>query len=108
MQGSSKGATSMPAASDWRSASTADKLMELDRDQFAVEFLRRNPAYAEDYRNTQDHIAAGSLAHDAGMARLARQWGLIFPACTRDARMGVSRPVAAGTFTCRCRRCSGP
>jgi hypothetical protein len=97
----------MPAASDWRSASTANELMRLDRDQFAVEFLRRNPAYAEDYRNTQDHIASGSLAHDAGMARLARQWGLIFPACTRDARMGVSRPVAAGTFACRCRRCSG-
>jgi hypothetical protein len=38
----------MPAASDWRSASTANELMRLDRDQFAVEFLRRNPAYAED------------------------------------------------------------
>lgn len=97
----------MPAASDWRSASTANELMRLDRDQFAVEFLRRNPAYAEDYRNTQHHIASGSLAHDAGMARLARQWGLIFPACPRDACMGIARPVAAGAFACRCRHCAG-
>lgn len=97
----------MPAASDWRSASTANELMRLDRDQFAVEFLRRNPTYAEDYRNTQRRIASGSLAYDVGMARLARRWGLIFPACTRDARVGVSRPVAAGAFACRCRHCAG-
>ena len=86
----------MPVASDWRSASTANELMRLDRDQFAVEFLRRNPVYADDYRNTQEHIASGSVSQDAGMARLARQWGLIFPACTRHPCMGVARPVAAG------------
>lgn len=97
----------MPAASDWRSASTADKLMQLDRDQFAVEFLRRNPAYADAYRDTQIHIASGSLTHEAGMARLARQWGLIFRACPRDTCMGVSRPVAAEAFACRCRHCAG-
>lgn len=96
----------MQAASDWRSASTADKLMQLDRNQFAVEFLRRNPAYAGAYRDTQVHIAAGSLTHEAGMARLAREWGLTFPASSRDASMGISRPVATGTFACRCRRCS--
>lgn len=97
----------MPAASDWRSTSTANKLMRLDRDQFAVEFLRRNRAYAEDYRNIQDHIASGVLTRDAGMARLARQWGLIFPACTRDTCMGISGSVAAGAFARRCRRCAG-
>ena len=41
----------MPPASDWRSASTAEKLMSLDRPQFAAEFLRRNPDYSEDYRS---------------------------------------------------------
>jgi hypothetical protein len=56
--------------------------MQLDRPQFAAEFLRRNPDYNDDYRNTQDQIASGSLAHDAGMERLARRWGLSFPACT--------------------------
>lgn len=70
----------MPPASDWRSASTAQKLMSLDRPQFAAEFLRRNPDYIKDYRTTQDQIASGSLAHDVGMERLARRWGLSFPA----------------------------
>jgi hypothetical protein len=70
----------MPPESGWRFASTAKKLMSLDRPQFAAEFLRRNPDYIKDYRNTQDQIASGSLAHDAGMERLARRWGLSFPA----------------------------
>lgn len=96
----------MPAF-DWRSASTADRLMRLDRDQFAVEFLRRNPAYREDYRNTQEGIASGSLSREAGMAQLAHRWGLSFPACTRHPRVGDSRLVAAGTLPCRCCRCSG-
>jgi hypothetical protein len=76
-----RGRRDMPAASDWRSASTADTLMRLDQEQFAVEFLRRNPAYVQDYRNTQNRIAAGSLSRDAGKARFARRWGLSFPAC---------------------------
>lgn len=96
----------MPA-SDWRSASTAERLMRLDRDQFAVEFLRRNPTYSEDYRNTQEGIASGSLSRKAGMARLAHRWGLSFPACTRRPRVGDSCLVAAGTLPCRCRRYSG-
>jgi hypothetical protein len=54
--------------------------MSLDRPQFAAEFLRRNPDYIKDYRTTQGQIASGSLAHDAGMERLARRWGLSFPA----------------------------
>lgn len=70
----------MPPAFDWRAASTADRLMQLDRAQFAVEFLRRNPAYNEDYRDTQARIASGALAHDVGMEELARRWGLTFPA----------------------------
>lgn len=72
----------MPPVSDWQSASTAEKLMRLDRPQFAAEFLRRNYDYIKDYRNTQDQIASGLLAYDAGMERLARRWGLSFPPST--------------------------
>ena len=97
----------MPAASDWRSARTADMLMRLDQEQFAVEFLRRNPAYREDYRNTQIRIAAGSLLHDVGMARLARRWGLSFPACARYACVGFTCLMATGTLARRCHRCAG-
>jgi len=67
---------------DWRSAQLADKLMTLDREQFAVEFLRRNPAYVEDYNTTQALIAAGDVPADAGLAQLARRWGLSFPPST--------------------------
>jgi len=45
----------MPAASDWRSAHTADMLMRLDQEQFAVEFLRRNPAYGEVPQYAESH-----------------------------------------------------
>jgi len=67
---------------DWRSARLADKRMTLDREQFAVEFLRRNPAYVEDYNTTQALIAAGDVPADAGLAQLARRWGLSFPPST--------------------------
>lgn len=70
----------MPPASGWRAASSADRLMRLNRAQFAVEFLRRNPDYYEDYRNTQARIISGALTHDVGMEELARRWGLSFPA----------------------------
>lgn len=92
----------MPPASDWRSASTAEKLMRLERPQIAAEFLRRNPDYNKDYDNTKNQIASGSLAHDAGMERLALRWGLSFPACTRHRCMGIACHLATGTVTFRC------
>ena len=67
---------------DWRSARLADKLMTLDREQFAVEFLRRNPKYVQDYNTTHALIAAGDVPADAGLAQLARRWGLSFPPST--------------------------
>ena len=54
--------------------------MLLDRDQFAIEFLRRNQAYRDDYRQTLERIASGSLEERAAMAELARRWGLSFRA----------------------------
>jgi len=96
----------MPPASDWRSASTAQKLMRLDRPQFAAEFLRRHPGYNEDYRNTQDQIATGALPRDTGMERLALRWGLSFPACARRRCMGIARHLETGAFTVCCYRCS--
>jgi hypothetical protein len=70
----------MPPASDWRSAQVAEKLLQLNRSEFAVEFLRRNPAYQRDYRRTLDSIASGSQSHDVAIENLARRWGLNFPA----------------------------
>jgi hypothetical protein len=96
----------MPPASDWRSASAAKKLLQLDRAQLAAEFLRRHPGYNEDYCNTQDQIASGSVTHEAGMERIARRWGLSFPACTRRPCVGIARHLATGAYAIRCYRCS--
>ena len=96
----------MPPASDWRSASTAEKLMSLDRPQFAAEFLRRNHDYSEDYRVTQDQIASGVVEHAAGMDRLARRWGLSFRACPGHRFLELAFHMATRTFAIRCYYCS--
>lgn len=85
----------------------AQQIMRLDRAQFAAEFLRRNPDYIEDYRNTQNQIASGSQPHESGLEGLARRWGLSFPACARCRCMGLARRLATGADTvcgCRCHR----
>lgn len=73
----------MPPASDWRSQASGEKLMQLNRSQFAIEFLRRNPRYRDDYQNTLNRIAVGELDHDSAMEQLGRRWGLTFPARAR-------------------------
>ena len=41
----------------WRSADAVAQLNQLERAGFALEFLRRNPAYRDDYARMQRHIA---------------------------------------------------
>jgi len=67
----------MPPASDWRSLTGHRYLRDLDRPGFAWEFLRRNPAYQQDYKI----IEAASDAVDEGLKRdaLVSRWGLSFP-----------------------------
>jgi hypothetical protein len=64
--------------SSWRSPETVDYLNRLDRPGFAVEFLRRNTSYREDYAQTLRSTAR--LADDPSPAKsaLARRWGLCF------------------------------
>jgi hypothetical protein len=57
--------------------------MQLNRSQFALEFLRRNPRYKDDYQSTLSRIATGELDQESGMEQLARRWGLTFPASAR-------------------------
>lgn len=88
----------MSDAYDWRSPDAAEKLMKLDREQFAIEFLRRNRAYAEDYHSTLGRTLPNPSATEIAMEGLARRWGLSFPARTRHTCMGFSWFVAAGAF----------
>lgn len=68
----------MSFLTDWRQPIGANDLRGLERADFALEFLRRNPDYQGDYANTMRLIEAGRAdARDAKRA-LARRWGLQF------------------------------
>ena len=86
----------MPAASDWRSLTGHDYLQDPDRPRFAWEFLRRNPAYQEDY-NTIAREAASDAA-DEGIRRepLVWRWGLTFPDRPAASCRPRDRLLAAG------------
>ena len=62
----------------WRSPDAANRLNRLDRSGFAVEFLRRNADYRQDYTQTCLQIAGGQVGYDSARSRLARRWGLSF------------------------------
>src|SRR5262252_3842443 len=104
----------MPAASDWRSLIGHDYLKDLDRPGFAWEFLRRNPAYQEDY-NTIAREAASDAA-DEGTRRepLVWRWGLTFPgrsaACCRssDCLLAAGGAAHGGPARAHSRRPSCP
>ncbi len=64
--------------SSWRSPETVEYLNRLDRPGFAIEFLRRNAGYRDDYAQTLRQTAR--LTDDPSPVRtaLARRWGLCF------------------------------
>jgi Family of unknown function (DUF6499) len=53
-------------------------LLELDRAGLAWEFLRRNPDYRKDFRQTLQRIALGDISEEAAMTEFSRRWGLSF------------------------------
>ena len=69
----------MSFLTDWRTPCAAAELARLERPDFALEFLRRNPDYRTDHAATQMRIAAVPAEADAARAALARRWGLRFP-----------------------------
>jgi hypothetical protein len=68
----------MSITPDWRSATAADELNQLDRAGFAQEFLRRNQDYQEDYRRMVRLVEAGTMSEEAATSALALRWGLSF------------------------------
>lgn len=75
----------MAEAPDWRSHETERELSRLERQEFAWEFLRRNPDYRRDY--TRERSARRSAAASDIERSSAPRWGLRFPA-----RSGPLRP----------------
>jgi hypothetical protein len=85
----------MPAASDWRSPAEYDDLKHLDRPGFAWEFLRRNPAYQEDYETIVRGAASDAGSEGMTSEALARHWGLSFPGQSKTCRQPGDRILAA-------------
>src|ERR1700691_3606739 len=63
----------MPRTTDWRSQDSVDALLELDRAGLAWEFLRRNPDYREDFRQTLRRVATGEISEDVAMTEFSRR-----------------------------------
>jgi len=62
----------------WRSAETIERLNHLERPGFAVEFLRRNPNYRQDYARMLRQIARDQAHAEATRTNVAHRWGLRF------------------------------
>src|SRR5262249_4038344 len=76
----------MPAGSNWRRG--GDYLQHLDRPGFAWEFLRRNPAYQEDYKRIVREDASDARFEGRSRDALVWRWGLAF--CGRSKAFGRS------------------
>ena len=71
----------MPRTTDWRSQHAVDALLELDRAGLAWEFLRRNPDYREDFRQTlQRHRLTRDLRRGCNDGVLPSLGGILSPA----------------------------
>lgn len=64
----------MPKRPDWRSPDYVDSLKDLDRAGFAWEFLRRNPAYRDEYDEVAEDPDGSELSPEA----VGGNWGLSF------------------------------
>ena len=65
----------MPRTTNWRSPQVVDALLDFDRADLAWEFLRRNPDYREDFRQTLQRVATGEISEEAAMMEFSRRWG---------------------------------
>ena len=59
---------------DWRSPDYVEALKDLDRAGFAWEFLRRNPAYRQEYDRTDEDPQRSELSPEM----VGGNWGLSF------------------------------
>ena len=80
---------------DWRSPDYVEALKDLDRAGFAWEFLRRNPAYREDYDGIAEDPDEAELSPDGGGRRLG---AFLSPAIPHS--MPLPRRFSGGRSSC--------
>ena len=64
-----------PDASGWRSSTAYEHVDDLSASDLAWEWLRRNDAYVEDYRE----LSEGKTDIQTLTDKIRRRWGLRFP-----------------------------
>ncbi|MBY6243382.1 transcriptional regulator domain-containing protein [Methylosinus sp. Sm6] len=62
----------------WKTPDSIKQLNDLDPSGFALEFLRRNSKYRQDYRETLRRIERGAVDEATALSSLAHRWGLQF------------------------------
>ena len=82
----------MTFLTDWREPCAPHELGDLERTDFALEFLRRNPDYRRDHADMMRRIARKETDEQAAREEFAQRWGLRFPG--GPARL-VPRPTGA-------------
>ncbi|WP_417819092.1 transcriptional regulator domain-containing protein [Tritonibacter scottomollicae] len=83
-----------------RSFDSNDRTGGFDFSEFAQEFLRRNPAYRQQYARIASN--GGVAARSAACRRMARSWGLEFP--DRSRTFGFDRSGDLAKRSQRARR----
>src|ERR1700745_1193311 len=79
----------MPSAPDWRSASAYAYVHELNRREFAWEYLRRNPSYKRDYRGAIPRVGkSGGVRSSRGGA-----FSLLLHPCRRTVPRSFGCPI---------------
>lgn len=86
----------IPPASDWRSLTGRDYLKHLDRPGFAWEFLRRNPAYQENYNTIMREAASDARPEGPTKDPLVWRWGLSFPGRSKTSCASCGGVLAGG------------
>jgi len=64
-----------PNAAGWRSSAAYEHIAEMSPSDLAWEWLRRNDAYVEDYRE----LSEGKTDIQTLTDKIRRRWGLRFP-----------------------------
>ena len=85
----------MTKGPDWRSPDYVEALKDLDRAGFAWEFLRRNPAYRDDYDRIDEDPEEPALSPKT----VGGNWGLSFRLQSGTRRLCRAGSVAAGSIT---------